>query len=128
MARELRFRQWINNEFHYWGFNMEDGSSFTSPARTGANNWAESQQFTGLKDKNGKEIYEGDILKWGHNIDTMGDGLGVIPDGDFIEENITVIFESGEFVADDMNLGLLVESEDWVEIIGNIYENPDLLK
>ena len=79
-------------------------------------------QFTGLMDKNGNEIYEGDIIKW-HK-----DGLMYV-----------VKFWHGMFYAsvEECNKGILggfplhalTEHEDWkCEIIGNIYDNPELLK
>ena len=74
----------------------------------------EPLQFTGLHDKNGKEIYKGDMVK-----DRAGLG--------------EIIFEEGQFV-----IRWLFENtkETWQmdrkfkdsEVIGNIYENPELLK
>ncbi len=71
-------------------------------------------QFTGLKDKNGKEIFEGDIVKEKN-----------ISDGEHIRK---VVFEKGGFWLEGKD-----GSGGWlfiplsIEIIGNIYENPELL-
>jgi uncharacterized phage protein (TIGR01671 family) len=72
-------------------------------------------QFTGLKDKNGKEIYEGDILKadnWFFNWIVQFDKIKA-------RFNCIVNKEGSrnEFIPPSH-----------VEIIGNIYENPDLIK
>lgn len=84
-------------------------------------------QFTGLHDRNGKEIYEGDIVKW---ILTMP-GVGV--NGGYEEYEIEEIGEIqwdagalhlGEYCA----AGFAYESKDYAEIIGNIHDNPELLK
>ena len=69
----------------------------------------ELMQYTGLKDKNGKEIYEGDIVNW-----TTED------------VNDVVRFKDGTFMIGDVcSFNVSVSN---LEVIGNIYENPDLLK
>ena len=78
----------------------------------------ELMQYTGLKDKNNKEVYEGDIVKLRAN-----HGIGVIKYYD----------EWGAFVVEYIKprpltvLGMNYYKED-IEILGNIYENPELIK
>lgn len=71
------------------------------------------EQFTGLKDKNGKEIFEGDIL-----LDDIGEPC----------EPWTVKFEDGKFIGEIQGVVEdLFELTD-LEIIGNIHENAELLE
>ena len=80
----------------------------------------EIMQFTGLQDKNGKDIYEGDIIPSNNN-----------------KGNHPVIFENGTFMwfGEPLGYDMGADQEDavypqsnWAIIIGNIYENPELLK
>lgn len=66
-------------------------------------------QFTGLFDKNGKEIFEGDILKW-DDIEWGSEHL------ELVEWNYSLF----SIRKDDWN--------EWCEVVGNIHDNPELLK
>ena len=76
-------------------------------------------QFTGLHDKNGKEIYEGDIV---HNISTKEKGYAV-PQG-----WVGTVFYSIDRFLLDCGGAVILSIKEPCEIIGNIYENPELLK
>ena len=77
----------------------------------------ELMQYTGLKDKNEKEIYEGDIVKLRNN-----HGIGVVKYYDEWGAFVIEYVKSKPLVV----LGMSYYKED-IEVIGNIYENPELL-
>lgn len=77
-------------------------------------------QCTGLRDKNGKLIYEGDIVRF---YSLYGYATFEIK---WSEEFATFGYEDDE--TDFSELGRLYDEAAFVEVIGNIYEDPELLK
>ena len=71
------------------------------------------QQFTGLTDKNGKEIFEGDIVDFKYNRFYM---RGEIK---FVDNGFWMVKPNGE---------IHLPAEEYREVIGNIFETPELLK
>ena len=83
-------------------------------------------QYTGLTDKNGKKIFEGDIIHLEYSQVFFGGEY-------FGEYTAEVSYKEGCFITDGMNNGDEIETplsgfdNDEVEIIGNIHDNPELL-
>lgn len=111
--REIKFRAWHKSDkkiYEVIAFNLGKwflrGKSHPMPRSA-----IEVMQYTGLKDKNGVEIYECDIFKATHNFGPGG-----------MHERISS-------VAFDLEKGYQWEywDLDTIEVIGNIYENPELL-
>lgn len=125
MSREIKFRAWDkkdkychydvaiypNNKVAIKRYNVE---SMMIEAEYGATHWTELgddtlvEQYTGLKDKNGKEIYEGDIVRvsYGYNYEVRQ-------------------FRTGAWRIGRDDLCVWADSS---EVIGNIHENPELLE
>lgn len=122
--REIKFRAW-NKEKQIMVYNDEDGSSAYSALPPAScvqmvnyclnSSYAPDKyiwmQFTGMTNRNGDEVYEGDIIQTEH-------GYGVI------EYNSTMGKWECAFDFDIDDLYVYVDNG---EVIGNIYENRDLL-
>ena len=82
-------------------------------------------QSTGLKDKNGKEIFEGDILKVANNDSSWFEVVKYDHDkAMFISKEVNLKYEVPETPLYDLFSPYPFK----VEVIGNIYENPELLE
>ncbi|EDO9837077.1 hypothetical protein GPG02_08540 [Campylobacter jejuni] len=87
----------------------------------GNGNDLEIELWTGIYDKNGKKIYEGDIVKTKSPYDCFLAKVGIHKEGTFYFEG-----KNGDYIG---SLIYLVEDEGYtIETIGNIHENPELLK
>ena len=81
-------------------------------------------QYTGLKDKNGREIYEGDILKIDDDWEKWGFASGFV--GYVIYDQGSFKLKEGEIY--DPAYRLDSAAEEGTTVIGNVYENPELLE
>ena len=135
--REIKFRAWlkdkremcevlmINFQKSYIGVKTKDyniiqvGISWKYTQKVAWFDDVELMQYTGLKDKNGKEIYEGDVLSkesyWGWFVGFEDGAFCKVP----LNEVQRLNWEHYRLIQDKIS--------DW-EIIGNIYENPELLE
>jgi uncharacterized phage protein (TIGR01671 family) len=150
MSREIKFRAWDGKKMWYDGDIYQNGNDYSrsypcqvtnrgieyiktyetkyketirdEQGREGYQAWdlektnskVEIMQYTGLKDKNGNEIYEGDICKF---IDHPTD----------VDTCISCVkFSEGNFIDGYMGWPINNYGSDWIEILGNIHQNPEL--
>lgn len=127
-----KFRAWLNIEERYGGQEMcevkgwdEEGEVMLYNA--GDYQWDEVilMQYTGLKDKNGVEIFEGDILTLKYPHDRRYTVTAKVIRGSQISAMV-LKFED-EFTTEEIPL-YKISAEHNFEVLGNIYENPDLLE
>lgn len=91
-------------------------------------------QYTGLKDKNGKKVYEGDIIEFSYDIFTgnfdtkVGKGIVEFIFGAFYIKPYEIEGEKIKDIENEEWFLLYSVNEDDLEVIGNIYDNPELLE
>lgn len=126
MKREIKFKAWDgkkmydpNNDCCTFKWNCDAKELIL-------------MQFTGLLDKNGKEIYEADIINLHQFVQVLGDRMGV-SEGEQVLTGIISIDEYGVYFdnsSDDNLSAHLIHfnlHEESLEVIGNIYETTGLL-
>lgn len=130
MNREIKFRAWTGftmeynimagflGAFYVQGIDEKDSASM-SPFNTKYSQDVPLMQYTGLKDKNGKEIYEGDIVRCASSTrcphvviwtEIQNQNMGSVP---------------GWYLSGLNNPGYSFTG--FEEVIGNIHENPELI-
>ena len=124
MNRKIKFRVWDKSQKGWvdcFGIEFrQDGIFLTDSSGDYLENNSELMQCTGLKDKNGKEIFEGDILEW------VEENLG---EGNIVKDRGVVEFEHGSFSIKYISICEWYNEDGTpFEIIGNIWENPELLE
>ena len=129
--KELKFRIWDKKEKTFIHvFDSEKMLIFASNMGDCVNKIQASEEdrlefllFTGLLDINGKEIYEGDIVKFHY---PAGEIISCVK---FCADNGYPAFDlRPSFLNPDFNVLQYAVEQDAIEVIGNIYENPELLK
>ncbi len=140
MNREIEFRAWdVENKIMVYD-NEDDSYGYwdgCQDSNIGMINHLLKRreyifmQYTGLKDKNGKKIFEGDIVKY------RSGGYGVNKNGKPIyktkkyiidyDTKMPMFYLKAKNEKDDEIIDIIDGKKDWIEVIGNIYENKELL-
>lgn len=126
MSREIKFRiwrapdeytkvSWMESWDSLLNYSMSDIFQLDNPDDV-------LEQFTGLKDKDGKDIYEGDIV---HGYDQEPDR-----DDGYVGSSVveTVNFIWGSFWLGDFKNQIMLYTPPIIEVVGNVHMNPELLE
>jgi len=121
--REIKFKAWYKAKKDFIRLEIDTILNLANGDKTVKldtyNNQVVFLQYTGLKDKNGVEIYEGDVLRFDSSLEYH---KTVFRKGAFQIDSISSGFTSDyHYYLGNVNLSI-------IEVIGNIYENPELLE
>lgn len=126
--REIKFRVWDKSVMRWWSkdsqyLQMDGKKIHPAPWSTLSAELPDDdiiiEQYTGLKDSKGQEIYEGDIIK------------AIYPNAQFANEaeQITVVkWAYDRWAFNNKTAGFYFSCFFYPEVIGNIHENPELLE
>lgn len=125
--REIKFKAWDKDRKKWTNYSIADDLPRFYDKHTGF--WKTDKegkrfilcQYTGLKDKNNREIYEGDVIK----AISFARWIGVV---EYSDENQAFIFDDLDKKYRGESTVFMNQFDDGFEIIGNIYENPELLE
>lgn len=125
--REIKFRAWDKALKSWTNYSIDDDLLMFYDKH--AECWETDQegerfilcQYTGLKDNEDREIYEGDIVK----AISFARWIGVVK---YSDENQAFIFDDLDKKYRGKSTVFMNQLDDGFEILGNIYENPELLK
>nr|DAX55406.1 MAG TPA: YopX protein [Caudoviricetes sp.] len=125
--REIKFRAWDKALKSWTNYSIDDDLLMFYDKH--AECWETDQegerfilcQYTGLKDNEDREIYEGDIVK----AISFARWIGVVK---YSDENQAFIFDDLDKKYRGKSTVFMNQFDDGFEILGNIYENPELLK
>lgn len=134
--REMKFRIWDKTwKKFYYGELLSSGFKHTMNPNGPVGELTDWMQFTGLKDKNGKEIYESDVVKYfDEEFDREIVGYIIFKDGTYKialeKEGKRPYIECFRFWNDGMHDWYTMENAELynLEVIGNIHENKELVE
>ena len=125
--REIKFRSWYDDKMQINPTFKFFNSGANGRAMMLVDDWEDRvvMQYTGFKDKKGVEIFEGDVIMIDNFYHDYQDGVAInsLPDNKI--EQVVFNESNGMWITDS---DALYEYLTICEVIGNIYQNPELIK